>query len=129
MIKKPIGNLDDKQKQHQVEKAFSYVQKAYTEARQNDIDFVVLLIPEKGRTLGGTSDKLFFFEGIVPLMHKAGIPYIDLRQPFANAGDPRDLYFTIDSHWNRNGIYVAAQEIMAFLRNSDNTRNQGASDD
>jgi len=125
VVKKQMAQLDERQKTGLVEKSFGYIHEAWTATRAAGVEFTVLMIPEKGRALGGASPNLYFFERMEPLLREAGIQYVDLRAPFASADDPRDLYFAVDNHWNRNGIYLAAQEMMRFLRESTDG-NQGS---
>jgi hypothetical protein len=114
LFKKTIDRPDEQRKRVLVEHTFRYITEAYETAGKNDIGFVVLFIPDKSRMIGGPSPNLFIFERIAPRLKEAGIPFIDLRDAFARAGDPRDLYFSIDNHWNRKGIYIAAREILKF---------------
>ena len=117
LFKKSIDRPDDTVKRRLVEKAFRYIREASAAAGKNGIAFVVLFIPDKARMIGGPSPNHFIFERIGPRLREAGILFIDLRDAFAQSGDPRDLYFVIDNHWNRKGIYIAAREILKFAKN------------
>jgi hypothetical protein len=116
LFKKTIDRPDEANKRHLAAQTFRYIDEASTAAKKNGIAFVVLFIPDKSRMIGGSSPNLFIFEQIGPMLQAAHIPFIDLRDVFARSGDPRDLYFTIDNHWNRKGIYIAAREILKFVK-------------
>lgn len=79
---------------------------------ENDkIRFLVLIVPTREQILGvessSTQSKLkeFFI--------KEGIEYIDLLELM---GGRKDLYFTIDSHWNREGHKEVANILFDRLR-------------
>jgi hypothetical protein len=114
LFKKTIDRPDEQRKRELVERTFRYIAEGYKTARKNDVGFVVLFIPDKSRMIGGPSPNLFIFERIAPRLKETRIPFIDLRDIFARSGDPRDLYFPVDNHWNRKGIYIAAREIHKF---------------
>jgi hypothetical protein len=114
--KKSLVDLSEAQKRHLVDATRTCVLDAYHTACDNDIGFILLLIPSKTRMTSGPTAQNFLFERVVPDLQKSGMTIVDLREPFAAVEDPRSLYFAIDSHWNRHGVYIAAQEILRAVR-------------
>lgn len=98
-----------------VDKTFEYVNGAYRTARAAGAHFVLLLIPSKQRMAHGPSPGLYLFERLLPRLREAGVPYIDLRESFSQAEDVEQLYFRFDGHWNRQGVYRAARELLDYI--------------
>ncbi len=108
-------------KEELVEKTFSYIRKAHESAKQKGIRFVALLIPQKTRMVHGDSPAFFLIEGLIPRLQQADIPLIDLRDAFSQVEDPSTLYYRHDGHWNRQGIYLAAREVLSFVETESST--------
>jgi hypothetical protein len=111
-----LTDLSEARKKHLADATRDYVLDAYQTARQQGIGFILLLIPAKSRMVSGPSPQNFLFEQLLPQLASSGMTIVDLRKPFSQTEDPRSLYFAIDNHWNRQGIYIAAQEILRIIR-------------
>jgi hypothetical protein len=98
-----------------VDKCEEYVLDAWHTAQQNDINFILLLIPTRNRMIVGPSATTKLFEKLIPRLKNQGVPMIDLEKNFRQVEDPATLYFQFDAHWNRTGVYRAAREILAYI--------------
>ncbi|NLG19128.1 MAG: hypothetical protein GX556_17530 [Fibrobacter sp.] len=116
---RPSLDLKPAQKKKLVEKTINYIKEAHAAASEAGAGFILLCIPDKGRMINGPSPKYYLFEEVIPALKGTGINIIDLREPFSKADDPRQLYFQIDNHWNRQGIYIAAKEVLSVIRNKE----------
>ena len=101
-----------------IDKTFQYVKQAHDMTVRSGSRFVVLLIPSRETAVAGPSARSALFDTVLPRMKKAGISFIDLRPDYAQAENPRDLYFVYDGHWNRQGIYRAARALWTFMQES-----------
>ena len=121
VMKKTLRGAFDKKptRKELVDKTLYYIFDAYQACKENGTGFILLLIPGKERMIHGPMPSLYLFEEVLPHLEKNGVPYIDLRHSFAQAENPSMLYFQKDSHWNNNGIYRAAREIVAFIEHSE----------
>jgi len=57
LSRKSLDRIDEKKKQRLIERSVYYVREAFELARANDVNFVVLFIPDKARMIGGPSPK------------------------------------------------------------------------
>lgn len=78
---------------------------------------VVVLVPYKGHTRPDASARnLRQWEAIVKFLHSHSLEFVDLRPAFVKEStDGKQLYFTIDDHWNPAGHELAAKVIYEHL--------------
>ncbi len=75
---------------------------------------LVLLIPSRWLWVGSETSKHTerrIHEELVAMLHARGLEVLDLRIAFEETGDPVELYFKKDPHWNREGHQKAAEAI------------------
>ncbi|MFW5959657.1 MAG: alginate O-acetyltransferase AlgX-related protein [Chitinivibrionales bacterium] len=109
-----------------VDKSKSYIIEADRVCRENGINFILLLIPSKTRMINGEGAGTYLFSEMVQELKKRGITVIDLRDNFSKSENPERLYYKEDAHWNRTGVYRAAQEILKYIK--DNEQETGGHD-
>jgi hypothetical protein len=102
----------------QLEKALSYLSAAAEEARKRGIGFVTLLIPGKQAAIYGSSPNDHLLDALGAELSRRDMRVLDLRPAFADADDPRELFYIIDGHWNKAGILLAARQLSEYLRDA-----------
>jgi len=97
-----------------VRRVVAYTQHAYTMCRNEDIAFLVLLIPSKRSVLQIDPFEEGAYTQLVQACQASNIPIVNLRSHFTSHPEPARLYNQIDDHWNIAGMLHAAQVIDAF---------------
>lgn len=84
-------------------------------ARSHGAQLVIVLIPSKQSTLKGPAKEAEAYDEVMLNLREHLIPTVDLRSVFRKHPNPERLYYEKDSHWNREGIRVAGEEILKKL--------------
>lgn len=118
------ADIDNHRRQRPVDHAAAYFSWVAAELRRDNLDLLVLLVPDKYSVYGPLlQEPDVRSEGVDPyldrleaVLRQAGIPVVNLLPVFRRqAGDLLDrgeyLYWRDDTHWNATGIGVAAREL------------------
>lgn len=113
----PDANKDVKRET--LEKAVRIIKSYSEEIKKMGIRFIFLPIPEKENIfheLLGTPRPVFL-ENLISELKKEGVETIDTQEAFEKAykRDHILLYQTDDSHWNENGVRLAATLIESYI--------------
>ena len=79
-------------------------------------DVLIILIPSRGlwlEGLKGEHEKIH--DAFVDSLRSRSLEFIDLRKEFENSGNPLQLHFLNDGHWNEAGHALAASVISKHL--------------
>lgn len=89
--------------------------RAFALAQLQNVQFLVLLIPSRGTSLGGESPESEAYDALLAAFEESRVPVLDLRNTFAADPDPGSLYYERDGHWNKHGMTKAADAILARI--------------
>ena len=96
--------------------------------RNNDLDLVVLLVPNRTTIYAplltqprGVSASRTTLADFAAALQKASVPYVSLEPRYARdaailLGQKKYLYFLDDTHWNGTATAIAADEIFDFRK-------------
>ena len=82
-------------------------------------NLLVLLIPSRATATGQPTFESMHYDDIAATLTEMNIPALDLRIPFRAHPDPASLYYTVDGHWNSDGMALAGDAILSYLRERD----------
>jgi hypothetical protein len=100
-------------------KVLKNIIEAYKISKENNINMIVIFIPSKRFAIEGISSKLtetVYYDKIIKDLEKTGIAFIDLRIVFRKQKNPGSLYWKSDSHWNYNGMVLAAKQVLEKMK-------------
>lgn len=110
----------------QVEQVIEAIRYARDFFARRDIRLVLVLIPDKEQVyrdwippalLGGTDLPPSCLDGIAAGLRASGVDVVNLLDPFREAARAGAmLYWADDTHWNQDGIRLAAEETWKALR-------------
>jgi hypothetical protein len=107
-----------------VSRIYNYVKEAHDLATSHQINFVLLLIPSRGTMEPGSTFKARLYDELLKMLEGSGVWIIDLRHSYSEVPDPLTLYYHADSHWNKNGDTLAAEQVLAFIRKTEAQQRQ-----
>lgn len=105
-----------------IEKVASAVVSYRDALRKYDIDFIFLPIPNKESIYADQvpgARKATFIPSLIEALKKKGVVVVDLQTAYQRARLKQPdvlLYDPGDTHWNREGVNVAARELVPFLK-------------
>lgn len=95
----------------------SYVLEARRLCSAQGVPFLVVLIPFKPRGEPPRFENPAY-DALASRLRESGVTVLDLRPTFAAQAAPRSLFYRVDAHWNRRGMLLAAEAIVAALTGS-----------
>jgi hypothetical protein len=100
---------------HQVERVTAYLSEIAETSRENSAAMWLILIPSKPTARGEVTPEAKAYDRVAAALAPKVAGIIDLRPVFQQHPDPASLYYRIDGHWNRAGVALAAQTVLARL--------------
>jgi hypothetical protein len=91
-----------------------YTLEAHAAATAAGVGFLAVLVPFKPEGDPPTFDDATY-DAFAARLRESGVPTLDLRPIFAAHRDPRSLFYRMDSHWNPDGMRLAADAIAAAI--------------
>jgi len=82
---------------------------------ENNINFLLLLIPSKQSVLKGDPLEERAYTDILSFCQENRIPALHLRGHFVRHNDPAQLYNQVDAHWNIAGMLHTVTALEPFL--------------
>src|SRR6266850_1106026 len=78
---------------------------------------LILIVPSRRLWEGQEKEiQLRIHETFVSSLRDSGLKVLDLKPAFESQGDPMNLYYKTDPHWNPRGHAVAARELFKAIK-------------